>query len=211
MPSQSERRNATFARSLVRLLAVASAASACASSGGAPPAPVDVPEGGFTVAEKARVSAGVRGDFANAVGLLEQKQYESAIALLVAVTEAAPQSAAAQIDLAIAYREHGDLAEAEARLTKALALSPQHPVAHNELGMIQRRTGRFQEARASYESALATHPQFHFARRNLAILCDVYLADTSCALEQYRQYLTAVPDDAEAAMWVADLQNRAGR
>ena len=84
-------------------------------------------------------------------------------------------------------------------------------VALNELGMVQRRTGRFREARASYESALASHPQFHFARRNLAILCDVYLADRDCALAQYSLYLEAVPDDAEAAMWIADLRNRAGR
>ena len=85
------------------------------------------------------------------------------------------------------------------------------PVAHNELGIVYRRTGRFDEARGSYEKALEHYPEFHFARRNLAILCDVYLRDLDCAVEHYTLYTQAVPDDEAAAMWVADLHNRAGK
>jgi hypothetical protein len=36
----------------------------------------------------------------------------------------------------------------------------------------------------------------------------VYLADLTCALENYEVYVEAVPDDDEAAMWVADIRNR---
>jgi tetratricopeptide (TPR) repeat protein len=142
--------------------------------------------------------------------LLDQEEHEGAIALLEKVTEAAPDLVTPHIDLGIAYGRVSELELAEKSLTSALKLNPRHPVAHNELGILYRRMGRFEEARASYEEALDEHPNFHFARRNLAILCDIYLADMNCAIEQYELYTREVPEDETAAMWVADLRNRAG-
>jgi tetratricopeptide (TPR) repeat protein len=185
---------------------------ACTTFGAAHPAPIEVREGGgFTITERVRVGSAARSDFEQALRLLEQEQYGDAITLLVKVTEAAPRATAAHIDLGMAYARAGQLEQAEASLQKALALNPRHPVAHNELGMLYRKMGRFQEARQSYERALALYPDFHFARRNLAILCDLYLADPECALSNYELYTKAAPDDETAAMWVADLRSRAGR
>jgi Flp pilus assembly protein TadD len=185
---------------------------ACGSPGAMRPAPVELDEAsGFTITEKARVSVQVRAAFERAMRLLEQERYEDGIAQLVEVTQAAPSLTTPHIDLGIAYGRMDDLQRAESSLGRALELNPRHPVAHNELGMVYRRMGRFEEARQSYEKALALHPDFHFARRNLAILCDLYLADAKCALEHYEAYTRSVPDDEAAAMWVADLRARAGR
>jgi tetratricopeptide (TPR) repeat protein len=189
-------------------LAVALLACVCATAQGLPSAAVAGEGAGFTVREKVRVSGGVRADFERAVALLRDERYEEGIALLAEVTAAAPNLTAAHLDLAMAYQRVGDLARAEASALQALRSSPQHPVAHNELGMIQRKTGRYAEARRSYEQALALQPSFHYARLNLAILCDLYLADADCALEQYELYAKSAPDDPSVEQWIAELRSR---
>lgn len=192
------------------LLAAALALSACSTSSSTSQTEL-LDEGGFAITERVRAGAEVRADFERALRLLEQKQHAAGIALLLEVTEAAPELTAAHIDLALAYSEVNELERAEASLERALKLSPRHPVVHNELGILYRKTGRFEQARKSYERALELHPDFHFARKNLAILCDVYLRDTTCALNHYSLYAAAVPDDEAAAIWIADLRNRIGR
>jgi len=191
------------------VLGAALCACACASSGPGRPEWKEVrDDAGFTITEQVRVRGSVRSDFEEALRLLEEEEYEAGIALLEAVTEAAPQVTMPHIDLGIAYGRVGDLERAEKSLERAVALNPRHPVAQNELGIVYRRRGRFEEARESYEKALSAYPDFHFARRNLAILCDVYLLDARCAIEHYELYTQAFPDDEAAAMWIADLRNR---
>lgn len=196
----------------IGLAALASLAFACASAGPERPTQsVLQDESGFTITEEVRIGSGARGDFEKALRMLEEGRNEEGIELLEGVVEEAPLVTTAHLDLGIAYARVDELESARQSLERALELSPRHPAVHNELGIVYRKLGRFEDARQSYLGALAIYPAFHFARRNLAILCDLYLADGECALEQYEIYTRAVPEDEEAAMWIADLRNRMGR
>jgi len=196
----------------VSLLVSLSACGTSSPASRATPARIEVQEQvGFTIIEEARVSNEARLDYDEAQRHLRQGDLQRGIQILNAVAEDSPQLAAPRIDLGIARHLEGDLEAAENNLLQALELNPGHPIALNELGIVYRKTGRFAEARRSYEAALATYPGYHYARRNLAVLCDLYLADLNCALDNYQAYMATVPGDDEATMWIADLRNRTGQ
>ena len=198
----------------ILLLLAAAAVSLCACNSTAvreTPARVEIQEAvGFTIIEEARIAGDVRVDYDRALGLLAEGRLQEGVALLETVAENAPMLSAPQIDLGIAYHRIGDLETAENYLREALDINSQHPIALNELGIVYRKTARFAEARLSYERALAVYPGYHYARRNLGVLCDLYLADMDCALQNYEAYMATVHRDDEVSMWLRDIRYRMG-
>jgi Tfp pilus assembly protein PilF len=166
---------------------------------------------GFIITEVHKMDEASRRDFDRAVAMLKDQDYGQAIDLLEKVIEQSPGVTAPYIDIAIAYQRIGKPEEAEEHLKTALKLFPEHPVACNEYGLLYRKTGRFAEARAIYEKAIARFPDYYPARRNLGILCDLYLNDPACALEHYEIYSEARPEDKQVKLWIADLRARLGR
>jgi tetratricopeptide (TPR) repeat protein len=166
---------------------------------------------GFVITEVPSMEAESRRDFDRAVAMIEDRDYDKAITLLEKVIERSPGVTAPFINIAIAYKHIDQLEQAEQHLKTALDLVPQHPVASNEYGLLLRKTGRFAEAKMIYERTLASFPDYHPARRNLGILCDLYLNDLTCALEHYEIYSAAMPADQQVKLWVADISVRLGR
>jgi Tfp pilus assembly protein PilF len=166
---------------------------------------------GFIITETPSMDTESRRDFEQAIVMMKNQDFEKAIELLEKVIERSPGVTAPYVDIAIAYKQIEQLEQAEKHLKTALELVPEHPVASNEYGLLLRKAGRFAEARTIYEKTLAVFPDYHPARRNLGILCDLYLNDQACALEQYEIYCEAMPKDEQAKMWVADLRARLKR
>ena len=200
-------------RSRVLLLSVISTVALAGCSATTKPlhkqASIEIQEAvGFTITEEVQIPDSIRSQYYEAHRYLRDENLQQGIAVLEQVTAAAPSVTAPKIDLGVAHHRLGDLEKAEEYLLQALELNPKHPVALNELGIVYRESGRFLEAKQRYEAAIAVYPGYHHARRNLAILCDLYLGDLSCALDQYEAYMATVPADPEAEMWITDLRNR---
>jgi len=157
------------------------------------------------------IDSDVESDFEKSVVLLNAEQYQQAIDVLKSVVAREQRLPAPFVNLAIAYMKTGDSKAAEENLIMALKLEIGHPVANNELGLLYRKAGKFNAARTAYQNAIKDHPDYLPAKRNLGVLCDLYLHDFECALEQYEDYLELQPDDKTVAIWVADVKNRLTR
>jgi tetratricopeptide (TPR) repeat protein len=169
-------------------------------------------ESGNVVARKQSdyvdIDSDVEEDFNNAIVLMQGGNNAQAIAVLKTVIEREQRLPAPYVNIAIAYNRMGDTKAAEENLISALKLDIGHPAANNELGLLYRRTGKFNAARQAYENAIKQHPDYLPAIRNLGVLCDLYLHDFNCALQQFEDYLELQPDDKTVTIWVADVKRR---
>ncbi|MGD8546685.1 MAG: tetratricopeptide repeat protein [Thiohalophilus sp.] len=157
------------------------------------------------------IDPGVARDFNTALSLLKKEKYEQAIELLESIVKRENRVTAPYVNLGIAYMRVGEMGKAENNLKKAVELDPGHPIANNELGLLYRRTGRFSQARNVYERTLKKYPDFLPVRKNLAILCDIYLDDLDCALNNFEKLAEALPEDQQLKIWIAEVKNRKGR
>jgi Flp pilus assembly protein TadD len=157
------------------------------------------------------VDSDVELDFKSAIALMQEEHYAQAVPVLESVIEREKRLPAPYVNLAISYNKLGNTQKAEENLISALKIDIGHPVANNELGLLYRKSGKFNAARTAYENAIKDNPQYLPAIRNLGVLCDLYLHDFQCALEQFEDYLEQKPDDKTAEIWVADVKRRLGK
>lgn len=165
-------------------------------------------EGGIRIVENRSVDASVRSDFEAAIALLEKKEYEPAVRVLKKVIQGSQNNSAPYINIAMAYvmLDKSDLAEENFK--QALSINPEHPVAINEYALLLRRAGRYDEARALYDRAVAKYPEYMPVRKNYGILCELYMDDAPCALEQYEVYSEHNPEDEDVKLWITTLKQK---
>jgi len=157
------------------------------------------------------IDSDVEGDFKGAIVLMQEDKNAQAVSVLKSVIEREKRLPAPYVNIAIAYNRLGDTKAAEENLISALKLDIGHPVANNELGLLYRKSGKFKAARTAYENAIKEHPEYLPAIRNLGVLCDLYMHDYECALQQFEDYLELEPDDKTVSLWVVDVKRRLGK
>ena len=157
------------------------------------------------------IDSDVENDFKGAIVLMQEDKNAQAVSVLKSVIEREKRLPAPYVNIAIAYNRLGDTKAAEENLISALKLDIGHPVANNELGLLYRKSGKFKAARTAYENAIKEHPEYLPAIRNLGVLCDLYIHDYECALQQFEDYLELEPDDKTVSLWVVDVKRRLGK
>lgn len=172
--------------------------------------PVETEAEGIQLVENQQVETRVRQDFDAAVRSLHAGEYARAIELLEKVIKGSQNNSAPYINLAKVYVEMGSYDRAEESLREALRINPEHPVSLHDMALLYRKTGRYMEAREKYEMLISKYPEFMPARKNLGILCELYLDDPECALEQYRKYHNDNPEEEEIKIWMLGLERRLG-
>jgi Tfp pilus assembly protein PilF len=177
--------------------------SACVTDSARPVEP-----GAVAKPELIEVDSDIEDEFNTALSYLKSEKYAEAIVLLEKIIAVENRVPAPFVNLGMAYEKTGDDKNAEKYLRQALGLELTHPVANNQLGLLYRRLGRFDDARKAYTNALTEYPDYLPVVKNLGILCDLYLRDFPCALQQFEHYLSIRPDDKTMKIWLADLSRR---
>lgn len=156
-----------------------------------------------------QVSEATRSAYEDALALMRSEDHEAAIEAMREVSERNDRLAGPYVNVAIAWRKLGEPEKARAALAAAIERDPANGAAHNQLGLLHRHGGRFDEAREAYRAGIRENPDYAPLYRNLGILCDIYLQDPSCALENFRAYQERTDEEDETIeLWIADVERR---
>lgn len=203
-----------------KILAVAACATALAISGCAAPKKRSSTRPAATKTAKpasgasgtADNSAGVPQDarYAQAVQLVKTSKWQAAETEMAAVAKAYPQYSGPQTNLGIIYLRTNRKDLALAAFTRAVNLNPRNAVAQTGLGILAADAGDAVRAEQAYRAAVAADSSYGLAHLNLGILYDRNLNRPDAALKEYRLYRdNGGKDDLKAALWIANLEQRA--
>ncbi|HHH42017.1 MAG TPA: tetratricopeptide repeat protein [Chloroflexi bacterium] len=130
------------------------------------------------------------------VALLDQGQYEEALAELEKALELAPEDANVHANLGTAYANLGRTEEAIAEWQEAIRLNPDHYLAHYNLGVVYNDLGQTEEAIAELQEAIRVNPDYAPAHRELG-LAYAEMGREEEAIAEYQEALRVDPDNVE--------------
>lgn len=164
-------------------------------------------------AEAAPLPEQLQQDFAGALALLDEENYDDALVSLLAVTEQYPTYPGPWVNLAITQLKLEQYEDALASVDRAIILDAEFCQAPSLKGIIERQLGKFKESKISYEKALACNPNDINSLYNLGVLLDLYLHEEAKALEYYQVYLAKLGEQQDETVqgWVVDLKRRVKR
>jgi len=139
--------------------------------------------------------------------LLDEDEFEDALARAREIVEQSPDDAAARVLLADALYRRGDFEESEAAYRKAVETDPNSAAAQFGMGRILRTSGKYGEAAGFFHKAAALDPDNPKYIRTLAN----HLARREDVIAMLEQYLKMPPVEDErirknTAAWVELLK-----
>jgi len=126
------------------------------------------PVGGNDAGEFAGEARRIYGEqLKSARGLIAQKQFAEAIAILDRLTSDRPREPQARFLKGVALTDSDKLDEAIATFRGVLADFPELPEPHNNLAVLYARKGEYELARVELEAAIQAAPDYGVAYENL--------------------------------------------
>ncbi len=104
--------------------------------------------------------------------LLQQKRWTEAKTLLEKMLLQEPRNPELYSNLAMTYRQTGDLAQAEQQYQKALLLQADFPEALNNLGVVYLAKRQLTDAAVNFQKALSLRPDYAEPHFHLALLAE---------------------------------------
>ncbi len=122
--------------------------------------------------------------------------YPEAIKVYQDLLKQNPQDGLTYVRMGMAYRQSGDLKQAESNLRRAVELLPDNANASFELAMFLHTQGDPVKARPFYENVLKSHPDHTIALNNLAFIVAEEGKDLDYALSLAQRAWAMNPNDA---------------
>lgn len=155
------------------------------------------------------VDSALMQSYEKGLSLMKAKKYQQAIDVFNGIIKKDADLAGPHINNGIAYRKLGKTEQARSELLLALKINPDSAIANNQLGVLHRNEGEFDKAKTAYSKSIAADKAYSSAYLNLGILCDLYLRDFSCAIDNYSKYQSLTGNkNKQVSIWVKDLQRR---